>query len=136
MVACLADTVRMRCAHALHGYEAAEAVNQLVEDLARRGGVDAKLENGRMPFNVQVNVGRVRDTWFKRITPAWAFDLSRDGIGLIMDRPLAVGETFFVEMPSAMGEDRVVPARVAYSFKLFGALHRVGMTFEEPASEA
>jgi hypothetical protein len=119
----------------LHGEEAAEAVNQLVEDLARRGGLDGKLENGRVPFNVQVNVGRLGDTWFRKITAAWAFDLSRDGVGLITDRMLPVGETFFVEMPSAMGEDRVVPARVAYSFKLFGALHRVGMTFAEAADE-
>jgi hypothetical protein len=120
----------------LHGPEAEVAVTQLVEDLARRGGLDAKLENGRIPFNVQVNVGRVRETWFKKITAAWAFDISRDGIGLITDRTLTVGETFFIEMPSVTGEEQVIAARVAYSFKLFGSLYRVGMTFQEPAAAA
>jgi hypothetical protein len=119
----------------LHGPDAAVAVNELVEDLARRGGLDAKLENGRVPFNVQVNVGRLRDTWFKKITAAWAFDLSRDGIGLITDRTLPIGQTYYIEMPSVTGEEQALAARVAYSFKLFGALYRVGMTFVEPTDE-
>lgn len=119
----------------MHGPEAAVAVGQLVEDLARRGGLEAKLDNGRIPFNVQVNVGRLRDTWFKKITAAWAFDVSRDGIGLITDRPLPIGETYYIEMPSVTGEEQAVAARVAYSFKLFGALHRVGMSFQEPIED-
>jgi hypothetical protein len=119
----------------LHGHEAAAAVSQLIDDVARRGGLDPKGGTGRIPFNVQVNVGRMRDTWFKRITPAWAFDISRDGIGLITDRSLTVGETFYVEMPSVTGDEQTVAARVAYSFKLFGALHRVGMTFAGPVDE-
>lgn len=126
----------MRCAQALHGPKAAAAVNQLVEDLARRGGLDAEKSNIRIPFNVQVNVGYLRDAWFKKILSAWAFDLSRDGIGLITDRALAVGETFMIEMPSAFAdEEQVVPARVVYSFKLFGSLNRVGLTFEDGQGE-
>ena len=135
MFALSADTMRMRCAQALHGPLAAALVGELVEDLARRGGLDAKLENGRVPFNVQVNVGRLRDMWFKKITAAWAFDLSRDGVGLITDRPLPVGETYYVEMPSVTGEEQALAAKVAYSFKLFGSLHRVGMTFVEPTGD-
>lgn len=126
----------MRCAQALHGPQAAAAVNQLVEDLARRGGLDPAKSNIRIPFNVQVDVGRLRDAWFKKITSAWAFDISRDGIGLITDRPLAVGETLMIEMPSAFAdEEQVVPARVVYSFKLFGSLNRVGLTFDEAAAQ-
>lgn len=110
---------------------ALSAVRQLVADVARRlGKVDPKRASTRFPYNAEVTIGSVYENGaFAVIRPAWGFDLSARGIGMLTDRKFDAGQELYLRLVTLDNEEHVVPIRITHSRCLFGTVYRIGATF-------
>jgi hypothetical protein len=65
----------------------------------------------------------------------WAYDLCRDGVGLLVGDPVGVGTTLDVELLTPRGAGRRLPARVAHAARLPSGRWLVGCAFLRPIAE-
>lgn len=128
---CRDDTIVMQPATLPSNDQALSAVRQLVMDVARRlGKVDPKRASTRFPYNAEVAIGTVYENGqFALIRPAWGFDLSARGIGMLTDRKFDQGQELYLKLNTLDGEEHVVPIRITHSRCLFGTIYRIGASF-------
>jgi hypothetical protein len=66
---------------------------------------------------------------------AWGHDLSRKGVGILAEGPLAAGAGLDVELLGVRGGRLRLPARVAHATRRLDGTWLVGCTFLRPVSE-
>lgn len=66
---------------------------------------------------------------FKPLYRAWATDLSRLGVGLLIENDMPQGMELVVNLEPLLGRECLVPVRVVYCRRLLPHTYRLGLLF-------
>ncbi len=107
------------------------AVDEVVKDLAAGVAmIIPRRRDVRYPLNREVAIGYSRDgSGFQPLCPAWASDLSHNGIGLLVERQFEIGEEWTVELRTSRGRLMLFPCQISHCRPLFSSLFTVGAAF-------
>jgi hypothetical protein len=70
---------------------------------------------------------------FRPLYRAWAVEISREGLGLLLEHDLPVDARLHVNIEALAGRRCILPVRVAYCRRLLPATCRVGLVFLDPS---
>ena len=83
-----------------------------------------------VPRNCEgVALDRVPVSVFKPLYDAWMTDLSIDGMGLLVTRPLPANTRCWVRLDELAGRPLIMPLRLIYCRQMLKHTYRIGAAF-------
>jgi hypothetical protein len=85
----------------------------------------------RFPLNAIIPLGidSPQNGRFRGTIASWGVDISRNGLGLLSEKPLAVGSFVYADFTNFGLPQCVLPIRILECSTLFGNTHRVSAVF-------
>ena len=110
---------------------AEKSICRLVDQIAsREDDRTDQRDHKRHAFNLHVTVCiRSPSGAMKRLTSAYAFDISYSGIGLLTSFALRETDDVYLNFEPAIGRNCFVPVRLVHPTKLVDGVYRTGAMF-------
>lgn len=103
-------------------------VSGLINELrARQQSLDERRAEPRYALNHLISLGAYTDAaGFQPEDPAWGIDLSRQGMGVLLDRPVAPGDRLHASVRAEGVQPVIVPIEVVFCRRIWSVVFRVG----------
>jgi hypothetical protein len=108
----------------------------VLEHVASQAGIShEQREAPRYQVQAPVTLGvfLTAEDSYRPLYRAWALEISRDGLGLLLEHDLPVDVRLHANLESLAERRCILPVRVVYSRRLLPATCRVGAAFIDPA---